>query len=70
MLKVGDKVKLIKGNPFGKIGKIISKNKMMSRITNVNNVDIKDLPLEEYFIARADDGIEFSGPEDCFEKLE
>ena len=69
MLKVGDKVKLIKGNPFGKIGriKIVAK---MTRPQLVEGLDIDKIQVEEYFEAEADDGTKFSGWEEDFEKLE
>ena len=63
MLKVGDKVKLIKGNPFGKIGRI-------KYVLKASRADTSDLPLEDNFFVVADDGTEFSGFEDELEKLE
>ena len=64
MLKVGNKVKKIKGNPFGEIGTIIRVMKA-SRAPAPN-----DLPLEDEFLVKADDGSFFSGFEDELEKLE
>ena len=69
MLKVGDKVKLIKGNPFGKIGIIKLVNKM-TRPTNVEGISLDKIPFEDNFLAEADDGTTFSGWEEDFEKLE
>ena len=70
MLKIGDRVKLIKGNPFGKIGKIILITQM-TRPTNVSDgFDLSKVPLENFFTAKADDGTEFFGWEEDFEKLE
>lgn len=68
-MNVGNKVKLIKGNPFGKIGIIKSVTKM-TRPTIVEGIDLDKIPLEEYFEVEADDGTIFWGWEDDLELIE
>ncbi len=70
-MDVGDKVKLIKGNPFGKVGVI----KQVVHMTGPFNVTTDPLALKEgqntkYFAIEADDGTVFSGAEDDLELLE
>ena len=66
-MKLGDKVKLIKGNPFGKVGRIILVSQM-SKPANVKGRDIP--PTEECFTCKAEDGTEFFGWEDDLELIE
>jgi len=64
-MDIGDKVKLVKGNPFGKVG-IIKSYVMMSKPVLLGYG--KDMgKLEKHFLAVAEDGTEFSGFEDQFE---
>ncbi len=69
-MKIGDKVKLIKGNPFGKVG-IIKLAVPMARPVNLTNdpMGLENDKLEEYFSCEADDGTSFSGWEDDLELL-
>jgi len=64
MLKVGYRVKKIKGYQSGVVGTIIRVMKA-SRLPAPN-----DLPLEDEFLVKADDGSYLSGFEDELEKVE
>lgn len=69
-MDIGDKVKLVKGNPFGKVGKI-KEVALMTRPVNLtsNPTGLDDAQLEKVFLCEADDGTEFSGWEDDLELL-
>ena len=63
IMKIGDKVQLVKGNPSGKIGTITG----ISLITGPVNLDTNpgDIDkLENHFFITADDGSKFSGFQD------
>ena len=69
-MDIGDKVKLIKGNPFGKIG-IIKQVQFMAGPVNVT-VDpegLKKAPHKKHFLCEADDGTEFYGTDDSLESI-
>lgn len=68
-MKIGDKVKLIKGNPFGIIG-VINQITLMSRPVAISSNERETAPVEEYFVCIAEDGTEFSGWADDLELLE
>jgi ribosomal protein L24 len=68
-MKVGDKVKLIKGNPFGKVG-IIKQIIPMKKPVTITSNELKKAPLEENYGCEAEDGTIFSGWEDDLELLE
>ena len=68
-MKVGDKVKLIKGNPLGKVGIIISVAPL-SRSTRGESGTFKEMEYRDSFACKADDGTFFSAFEDDLELLE
>jgi len=70
-MDIGDRVKMVKGNPFGKIGRI------MFKIPMTGPVDLTSKPrgLDEekpvmHFEVEAEDGTSFSAAEDQLELLE
>jgi hypothetical protein len=70
-MDIGDKVKLVKGNPFGKIG-IIKQVLPMKGPVNLT-YDPKGLKGGQYvkhFGIEADDGTTFYGTEDDLELVE
>jgi hypothetical protein len=68
---VGDRVKLVRGNPFGKIGtiKLVLPMKGPVNLT-YNPTGLKDGQYVKYFSIEADDGTMFSGNEDDLELVE
>lgn len=66
-MDVGDKVKKVKGNPFGIVGTIKSKTKISRLDKTVNGQDIQEVEWNYY--CQADDGTGFSGFEDELELL-
>jgi len=70
-MEQGDRVKLVKGNPFGKIG-IIKSVSLMTRPVNVtyDPMGLEKAKTEKYFECEAEDGITFCGWEDDLELLE
>ena len=70
-MDVGDKVKLIKGNPFGKIG-IIKDVQFIAGPADVTEdpEGLKKAPYKKHFLCKADDGTEFYGTEDSLELIE
>jgi hypothetical protein len=70
-MDIGDKVKLIKGNPFGKIG-VIKQVCLMKGPVNVtyDPTGLKDGQTVKHFEIEADDGTVFSGTEDDLELVE
>ena len=70
-MDIGDKVKLVKGNPFGKIG-IIKQVLYMKGPVNLtyNPRGLKDGRAVKHFEVEADDGTTFSATEDCLELVE
>lgn len=70
-MDVGDKVKLVKGNPFGKIG-IIKTAQLMAGPVNVTKdpMGLKTAPKKKHFLCEADDGTEFYGTEDTLELIQ
>ncbi|MFC1984844.1 hypothetical protein ACFLUW_00400 [Chloroflexota bacterium] len=69
-LKVGDRVKLVKGNPFGIIGEIKAVC-LATRPVDLssNRAELKDAPSEPSFWCEADDGTTFAGFEDELELI-
>jgi len=70
-MDIGDKVKMVKGNPFGKVGII----KFKLPITGPVDVTNKPKGLDEekpvmHFEVEAEDGTTFSAAEDQLELLE
>lgn len=70
-MDIGDKVKMVKGNPFGKVGII----KFKLPMTGPVNVTNKPKRLDEeksvmHFEVKAEDGTIFSAAEDQLELLE
>lgn len=70
-MDIGDKVKMVKGNPFGKIGIIKFKLPMTGPVDVTN----KPKALDEenpvmHFEVEAEDGTTFSAAEDQLELLE
>ena len=59
-MKVGDKVRLIKGNPLGKVG-VIKSVLLMTRPVTITSNELKEAKPEECFGCEAEDGIQFSG---------
>ena len=70
-MDIGDKVKLVKGNPFGKIG-IIKRVWLMKGPVNLTYEPrgLKDGQILKNFEVEADDGTIFSGTEDDLEFIE
>jgi len=70
-MDIGDKVRLVKGNPFGKIG-IIKLMLPMKGPVNLtyNPTGLKDTPWGKHFEIEADDGTMFSAAEDALELVE
>lgn len=70
-MNVGDKVKLVKGNPFGKVGKITSGMPMTGPVDLTSNP--RGLDTEKpmmHFTIEAEDGTTFSAREDQLQLLE
>jgi hypothetical protein len=67
----GDKVKLIKGNPFGKVG-LIKQVQLMKWPVNLtyDPTGLKDGQIIKHFVIEADDGTIFYGTEDDLELVE
>lgn len=71
MMDIGDKVKLVKGNPFGKIGIIKFMAPMVGPVNlTFNPTGLKDGQPMKHFVIKADDGTEFSAPESDLELVE
>ena len=70
-MDIGDKVKLVKGNPFGKIG-ILKRVQLMVGPVNVTQDPrgLKNGSYVKHFEVKADDGTIFSGTEDDLELIE
>jgi len=68
---IGDKVKLVKGNPFGKIG-VIKQLSFVKGPVNLtyNPTGLKDAQAVKHFEIEADDGTIFYGTEDDLELVE
>ncbi len=67
-MDIGDKVKLVKGNPFGKVGTIIFKSPMSGPVNlTYNPTGLDDETPRMHFTVRAKDGTEFSASEDQLE---
>ena len=67
-MDIGDRVKLVKGNPFGKIGII----KFVMPMTGPVNLTydpkgLNNAPVVKHFEIEADDGTTFSAAEDQLE---
>jgi hypothetical protein len=69
-MDIGDKVKLVKGNPFWKVG-IIKRVWLVKGPVNLTNEPrgLKDGELVKHFEVEADDGTIFSVTEDDFELI-
>ena len=70
-MDIGDKVKMVKGNPFGKVGIIKFKLSMTGPVDVTNKP--KGLDEEKpvmHFEVEAEDGTTFSAAEDQLELLE
>lgn len=70
-MDIGDKVKMVKGNPFGKVGIIKFKLPMTGPVDVTNKP--KGLDEEKpviHFVVEAEDGTTFSVAEDQVESLE
>ena len=70
-MDIGDKVKMVKGNPFGKVGIIKFKLPMTGPVDVTNKP--KGLDEEKpvmHFEVEAEDGSTFSAAEDQLELLE
>ena len=70
-MDIGDKVKMVKGNPFGKVGIIKFKLPMTGPVDVTN----KPMGLDEekpvmHFEVEAEDGTTYSAAEDQLELLE
>ena len=71
MMDIGDRVKLVKGNPFGKIGIITFMMPMVGPVDlTYNPTGLKDGQSMKHFNIKADDGTEFSAAEDQLEVVE
>ena len=68
-MEICDKVKLVKGNPFGKIGKIKHVVMMSRPVDLIVNPRGLDGLLERCYSCEADDDTKFSGWEDDLELL-
>ncbi len=70
-MDIGDKVKLVKGNPFGKIG-IIKHMLPMKGPVNVtyDPTGLEDAQTVKHFEIEANDGTIFPGTEDDLELVE
>ena len=70
-MDIGDKVKMVKGNPFGKVGIIKFKFPMTGPVdvTNKPKGLDEEMPVM-YFEVEAEDGTTFSAAEDQLELLE
>jgi hypothetical protein len=65
-VKVGDRVKLIKGNPYGIVGTI----RQVHLMTRPMEMALENAKPEEWFKCEADDGTKFCGWQDDLELLE
>ena len=70
-MDIGDKVKLVRGNPLGKIG-IIKYVQPMKGPVNVTEDPrgLEKAMYKKHFLCQADDGTEFYGIEDDLELVE
>ena len=70
-MDIGDKVKLVKGNPFGKIG-VIKQISLIKGPLNLtyNPMGLKDAQAVKHFEIEADDGSVFYSTEDDLELVE
>lgn len=70
-MNIGDKVKLVKGNPFGKVG-VIKRTWPMKGPVNLTYEPrgLEDRQYVEHFEVEADDGTIFSGTRDDLELME
>ena len=70
-MDIGDKVKMVKGNPFGKVGIIEFKLPMIGPVdvTNKPKGLDEEMPVM-HFEVEAEDGTTFSATEDQLELLE
>ena len=67
-MDIGDKVRKVKGNPFGKIGIIKRTLPMVGPVTLTEDPrGLKDNPYVMYFECEAEDGVTFRGTEDDLE---
>ena len=70
-MDVGDKVKLVKGNPFGKIGIIKFAFPLAGPVNlTYKPTGLNDTPPVMHFEVEADDGTKFWGTEDDLELVE
>ncbi|MFC1893103.1 hypothetical protein ACFLYR_03585 [Chloroflexota bacterium] len=70
-MKKGDKVKRVKGNPFGAIGIIKYDVALKGPVDlTLNPRGLKDEPYVLHFEVEAEDGTTFSAPEDDLEIIE
>jgi len=69
-MDIGDKVKMVRGNPFGKIGIIKFKLPFTGPVNLTENPEgLKDTEPVMHFEVEADDGTTFSAAEDQLELL-
>jgi hypothetical protein len=70
-MDIGDKVKLVRGNPFGKVG-IIKQVHLMKGPINLkyDPTGLKEGQAIKHFVIEADDGTIFFGTEDDLELVE
>lgn len=68
-MKEGDKVKTIKGIPFGKIG-IIKRISYLKGPEKLSDMGLERDPDTKVLYVEAEDGSTFQGTEDIFELIE
>ena len=67
-MKVGDRVRLARGNPFGKVGTITFVMPLTGPVNLTSNPNALDTTQPvKHFVVKADDGTEFSAAEDQLE---
>ena len=70
-MDIGDKVKLVKGSPFGKIGVIKQVLPMKGPVNlTYDPTGLEDEQFVKHFEIEADDGTVFYGTEDDLELVE
>ena len=71
-MKIGDKVKIVKGNPFGKVGKIILEGPPISEPANMSKDQraVDKAPIPRHFTIKDVNLSEFPATEDQLELVE
>jgi hypothetical protein len=70
-MKIGDKVKLVKGNPVGKVGRIACTFPVAGPVDLIDNPrGLDSAKPTMHFSIESDDGTEFSAADDQLESVD